>query len=144
MSSNLHSKIALAAAVAAACAFATMARAETMNFKAALDAKSEVPPTKSSGTGSATLSYDTASKQLTWTVTYSSLSGPVTGAHIHGPAEPGKNAGVVVPFTAGPSPIKGSKVLTEAQAKDLMAGKLYVNLHTGANKDGEIRGNITK
>jgi hypothetical protein len=75
---------------------------------------------------------------------YSGISGPATGAHIHGPAEPGKNAGVVVPFAAAASPIKGSKVLTEAQAKDLMAGKYYVNIHTAANQDGEIRGNITK
>ena len=139
------SRIALAAAIAASCAMAAgPTRAETMNFKATLDAKSEVPPTKSKGTGQATFTYNTASKELTWNITYSGLSGPATGAHIHGPAEPGKNAGVVVPFPAAKSPIKGSKVLTEAQAKDLMAGKYYVNIHTAANKDGEIRGNITK
>ena len=33
-------------------------------------------------------------------------------------------------------------MLTDAQAADLMAGKYYVNVHTAANKDGEIRGQI--
>lgn len=139
------SRIALAAATAALVAMAAgPTRAETMNFKATLDAKSEVPPTKSKGAGQATLTYNTANKELTWSVTYSGLSGPATAAHIHGPAEPGKNAGVVIPFAAAASPIKGSKVLTETQAKDLLAGKYYVNVHTAANKNGEIRGNITK
>jgi Cu/Zn superoxide dismutase len=141
---RLNAQLALAALVATSCAFAPAARAETMNFKATLDGKSEVPPTKSSATGQATFTYDSATKQLTWNITYTGLSGPATAGHIHGPAEPGKNAGVAVPFSTAASPIKGSKVLTEAQAKDLMAGKYYVNIHTAANKDGEIRGNITK
>ena len=42
------------------------------------------------------------------------------------------------------SPIKGSATLTDAQAADLDAGKYYVNIHTAANKGGEIRGQITK
>jgi hypothetical protein len=64
-------------------------------------------------------------------------------AHIHGPADPGKNAGVVVPLTGSlKSPIKGSKVLTSAEVADLEAGKYYVNIHTAANKGGEIRGQL--
>ncbi len=68
-----------------------------------------------------------------------------TAGHFHGPAEPGKNAGVVVPFTSvATSPIEGSATLTDAQAADLVAGKYYVNIHTDANKGGEIRGQVTK
>ncbi len=63
-------------------------------------------------------------------------------AHIHGPADPGQNAGVTVPFKVTASPIKGSKVLTPAQVADLEAGKDYVNIHTAANKGGEIRGQL--
>ncbi len=55
-------------------------------------------PTTSSATGTADLDYDAASKKLSWTVTYSGLSGPATAAHFHGPAEAGKNAGVAVPI----------------------------------------------
>jgi hypothetical protein len=144
MFDRFNSRFALALLAATSLALGAGAvRAEMMNFKATLDGKSEVPPTMSKATGQATFTYDTTKKELTWNITYSGLSGPATGAHIHGPAEPGKNAGVVVPMSAA-SPIKGSKVLTDAQAKDLMAGKYYVNVHTAANKDGEIRGNITK
>jgi hypothetical protein len=145
MMNRRQSTLALAAVLAASFAIGTgVARAETMNFKATLDGKSEAPPTQSKATGQATFTYDTATKQLTWNITYTGLSGPATGAHIHGPADPGKNAGVAIPFPSAASPIKGSKALTDAQAKDLIAGKYYVNIHTAANKDGEIRGNITK
>jgi hypothetical protein len=34
--------------------------------------------------------------------------------------------------------------LTDAQAADLLAGRWYVNVHTDANKPGEIRGQVTK
>jgi hypothetical protein len=63
--------------------------------------------------------------------------------HIHGPAEPGKIAGVMIPFPKVESPFEGSATLTDAQAADLIAGKLYVNIHTAENKGGEIRGQVT-
>lgn len=119
------------------------AQAATKVFKAAMDGASEVPPTASTGTGAATVTLDTATRKLTWDVTYSGLTGPAMAAHIHGPADPGKNAGVVVPLTGSlKSPIKGSKVLTSAQVADLEAGKYYVNIHTAANKGGEVRGQL--
>jgi hypothetical protein len=94
----------------------------------------------SSGKGTATASLDSNTKTLTWTVDYSGLSGPATAAHIHGPADPGANAGIVVPFSGNlASPIKGSATLTDAQIAQLEAGKWYVNIHTEANKPGEIR-----
>ena len=65
-------------------------------------------------------------------------------AHFHGPAEPGKNAGVAVPITPATSGSEGSATLTDAQTADLLAGKYYVNVHTEANKGGEIRGQVTK
>jgi len=120
------------------------ARADTQSYKAALNGASEVPATTSKGTGTAEMTYDTASKKLTYKITYSGLSGPATGAHIHGPAEAGKNAGVAVPFAAPASPIEGSATLTDAQAADLAAGKMYINVHTADNKGGEIRGQISK
>jgi hypothetical protein len=124
-------------------AFAGPAFAEKM--KATLDAKSEVPPNASAGTGTADIDYDAASKKLSWKLTYSGLSGPATAAHFHGPAEPGKNAGVAVAIpNATVSPTEGSATLTDAQAADLMAGKYYVNVHTAANPGGEIRGQVTK
>jgi CHRD domain len=128
---------------AAAVAFAGPAFAD--KYKATLDAKSEVPPNASTATGKADIDYDPASKKLSWTVTYSGLTGPATAAHFHGPAEAGKNAGVAVAIpNAGTSPASGSATLTDAQAADLVAGKYYVNVHTQANPGGEIRGQVTK
>ncbi|MDA9499711.1 CHRD domain-containing protein [Bradyrhizobium sp. CCBAU 11357] len=130
-------------ALGAAVAFAAPASAEKM--KATLDGKSEVPANTSSATGTADLDYDAASKKLSWTVTYSGLSGPATAAHFHGPAEAGKNAGVAVPIpNAASSPVKGEATLTDAQAADLLGGKYYINIHTAANPGGEIRGQVTK
>jgi hypothetical protein len=118
------------------------ARAEQINFKADLAPAAGV---SSSGKGTATASLDTNTKTLTWTVDYSGLSGPATAAHIHGPADPGANAGIVVPFSGNlASPIKGSATLTDAQIAQLEAGKWYVNIHTEANKPGEIRGQLVR
>jgi hypothetical protein len=121
------------------------ALAETVTLKASLAAAQEVPPNDSTGSGTVTITYDTGSKKLSWDGSYSGLSGPATAGHFHGPADPGKNAGVVVPITDAKSPsFKGSADLTDAQAADLLAGKWYVNIHTDAHKGGELRGQVTK
>ena len=126
-------------------ATAPVALAETINLKASLKASEEVPPNNSRGAGTLQATYDTVTKQLFFAVNYSGLSGNATGAHFHGPADPGKNAGIVVPVVgSAASPIKGTATLTAAQAADLMAGKWYFNIHTEANKPGEIRGQVTK
>jgi hypothetical protein len=113
-------------------------------MKATLDSASEVPANTSPGKGTADIDFDPATKKLTWKLIYSDLTGPATMAHFHGPAEPGKNAGVAVPITPATSGSEGSATLTDAQAADLLAGKYYVNVHTEANKGGEIRGQVTK
>ena len=123
---------------------ATFALADTVSYKADLQGSQEAPPVPGDGKGSAELTYDTASKKLTWKVTFSGLSGAATAAHFHGPAEPGKNAGVAVPIPGTASPLEGSATLTDAQAADLTGGKWYVNVHTAANKGGEIRGQVVK
>jgi hypothetical protein len=124
---------------------ATPATAEMINYKAQLAPTSEVPPTDSKGLGALAATFDTATKTLSWNVTYSGLTGPASMAHFHGPAAVGVNAGIVVPITGTlDSPIKGQAVLTDAQAADLVAGKWYFNIHTAANKGGEIRGQVVK
>lgn len=133
-----------ALAISTAFLFASPALAAMEKFEATLDGGQQNPPVTTKGKGTATLTFDTAKKKLSWNVKYSGLSGPATAAHIHGPAAMGENAGPVIPFKKLKSPIKGSETLTDAQAADLEAGKYYVNVHTAANKDGEIRGQIEK
>ena len=123
-------------------------QAAPMKFKADMSGATEVPPVQTAGKGSVTATYDPATKMLTWEGNFSGLSGPATAAHFHGPAEAGKNAGVSIPIsqkdTPFTSPFKGSATLTDAQASDLEKGMLYVNVHTEANKGGEIRGQVVK
>ena len=130
-------------ALACAILFAGPADAEVVNLKAALNAKNEVPPNSSAATGTVTATYDTNSKKLSWKGEYSGLTGAATAAHFHS-GEAGKNGPVAVPITPATSPFEGSATLTDAQASDLLAGKMYVNVHTEANKGGEIRGQVTK
>lgn len=122
--------------------------AAAVKFKADMTGPGEVPPNQTTGTGTISVSYDPAAKQLSWEGTFSGLTGPATAAHFHGPAEPGKNAGVMIwisekgqPFA---SPFKGSATLTDDQAASLLAGQWYVNIHTAANPGGEIRGQLVK
>jgi CHRD domain len=120
------------------------ARAETITLKAELKGANEVPPNTSPASGTAEAKLNTETKVLTWTVSYKDLTGPAVGAHFHGPSEPGKNAGIVLPFKTVQSPIEGTATLTETQMSDLLAGKWYANIHTAANPGGELRGNMLK
>ena len=137
---------ALAATALSAFLLAGMpAFAEMVSYKADLKGSSEVPANTAKGTGMVDASYDTASKKLTWTVTYSGLTGPATAAHFHGPAAATANGPPEVPLTGDmASPMKGTATLTDAQAADLAAGNMYLNIHTDANKGGEVRGQVMK
>ena len=84
-------------------------------------------------------------KNLTYTVNYKDLSGPVVAAHFHDATAPGGNGPPIVPASnVGTRPIKGTATLTDAQIADLNAGKVYFNVHTAANPGGEIRGTLAK
>jgi hypothetical protein len=118
--------------------------AEVLTFKANLTAGEEVPPNDSAGTGAVEATFDTDTKLFKWNITYDGLTGPATAAHFHGPADPGANAGPVVPIPDDKlaSPIAGEATLDDAQAADLQAGKWYFNVHTAQYPDGEIRGQL--
>jgi hypothetical protein len=119
--------------------------AERLHFKARLTGAAETPLTDSKGVGNVSATFDPATKTLDWTVDYSGLTGPVLAAHFHGPAAPGVAAPIEIPLTGSlDSPIKGSAILTDSQAKDLMDGKMYFNLHTAEHRPGEIRGQMEK
>jgi hypothetical protein len=131
-----HTLVLLALCVLA---HAAGARAEMIYLKARLLAPSGAA---SDGDGAALFAYDTGTRALAWTVSYRKLSEPVTGAHLHGPATPEEEAPVVVPIAMSASPISGGATLTSGQAADMIAGRWYIDLHTSADPDGEIRGQV--
>lgn len=130
--------------VAACMAAAQAARADTVAYGAQLTGKNESPPNDSAGSGKADMRFDTETRELFWAIDYKDLTGDAIGAHIHGSASPGTNAGVLIPFRDAASPIKGSIKLTDTQAEALEGGKLYVNIHTQKHPGGELRGQLIK
>jgi hypothetical protein len=141
---DIMRKTVIAIGLLAAAGAFTWANAASVAYKATLGGAAEVPPVETPGKGTAQVSVDTATKQVTYRVEFSGLSGPAAASHIHCGALPGANAGVSLPLGAAnpTSPITGTATMTDAQYADLQAGKCYVNVHTAANKGGEIRGQL--
>ena len=139
----IRAAVALSA-IAAIFLFIPPVLAETIALKATLKGSNEVAPNDSAASGSAAATFDTETRKLAWVVTYSGLTGPAIGAHIHGPGQSGKNAGILVPFKFVNSPTKGSHIVSISQAKDLLAGLWYVNIHTGRHPGGELRGQLLR
>jgi hypothetical protein len=146
MNSVLSRRVLIVAAAVGGSAWAGLAQAAPESFQVPLTAAQSVPPVKSNGSGMADLTYDPATRVVTWSVTYSGMTSPVTMAHFHGPAESGKNAPVVIWLTkqGSPveSPIKGQTTLTPEQAQQFTDGEWYINVHTQTNPGGEIRGQV--
>jgi hypothetical protein len=136
-------RAALAGAAIGAAIIASPAVAETMSFKADLKSAPGVSP--STGQGNLTATYDTDTRKLSWKGSVSDLSGNVTASHFHGPADPGQNAGVLIP-AAGVKvgAFEGSATLSNDQAKVFTAEKTYFMVHTAANPGGEVRGQVVK
>ena len=118
------------------------AGAAVIPLAASLDGLQEVPPVATPATGSATLTFDTTTKLLSWNITYQDLIGTITAAHFHGPAAPGVGAGVTVGIGALPSPMIGSATLNATQESELLAGLWYINIHSTFKPGGEIRGQV--
>lgn len=140
--------ILAAAALACACVLAAcgqLQRAQDAEiYEATLNGAQEVPAVATGASGQAEVVFHPHTRMIRWKVTHTGLSGPVTAAHIHGPAGPGQSAGPQIPLTGSASrPLEGGDVrLSSQQANELSSGQWYVNLHTARHPDGEIRGQL--
>lgn len=114
---------------------------EVVTYTCVLSAEQEVPANGSAGFGGGTFVIDTDANTMTYHIVYADLLAAETGAHIHGMSDPGANAGVVHGLPLG-SVKTGVWNYVESQEADILAGKTYVNIHTGAVGSGEIRGQI--
>jgi CHRD domain len=122
-------------------------------YVATLNGASEFPARNVPGTGSATIVKTNGT--YTYTITYTGMTGTLTGGHIHGPAGTAANANVIVPFpnatgAAASGTLTGTFTSTNTvnisnDSLDVLmrTGNAYVNLHTAANQGGEIRGQLS-
>jgi hypothetical protein len=111
------------------------------DVKVTLSGKDEVPPVTTSASGSGTITVKD-DKTVSGSVSTTGIKG--TMAHIH-TAPPGKNGPVTVPLTKKGDndwQVPAGSKLTDAQYKDFKAGNLYVNVHSDAHKNGELRGQL--
>jgi hypothetical protein len=119
------------------------ASAATITFKATLTGTQQDPPVGTSATGTAEITLDDVAKTISGTITYTGLSGPPNAAHIH-EAACGHNGPPVFDFdevTADKIEFEDGE-LEDAEIADLKAGNYYINVHTAANPNGEIRGQL--
>lgn len=123
-----------------------------------MTAAQEVPANGSTALGIMDVSYTKETRLLTWSVTWSGLTGPVSLMHIHGLAPVGYSAGVIYNIitpsnglatpnnTLYPATGKFNGVMLAdgvvVKEQDLLNGFYYMNIHTAANPGGEIRGQI--
>jgi len=125
---------------------AGIAQADPAPFKVELTGAQSAPPVDTSGAGTAELTFDPATRVVTWNIVCSGLSSPATMAHFHGPAKAGQNAPPVIWLSKQGSPpanpMTGSATLTPEQAKQFSEGEWYINVHTQAHPAGEIRGQV--
>lgn len=104
----------------------------------------EVPPDKSTATGTAKITVDVQRDQVCWNLSVQKLQGTVTQAHIHrGPV------GTVGPIVLHLSPpaggsSQGCKGVGPPLARGIVKqpDAYYVNVHTDKFPDGEIRGQL--
>ena len=108
-------------------------------FSLTLNGSEEVPTVTTSATGSCltALLADGVSLQVICTHTVSSPS----AAHVHTGAI-GVEGDILCDLGAGTSPISVVCTLTTSQRTTLLNGDLYINVHSAANPDGELRGQI--
>ncbi|HUI18899.1 MAG TPA: CHRD domain-containing protein [Alphaproteobacteria bacterium] len=143
---SLKSWLILATFACFAWATTAAVQAAPMSFDVKLTGAQQVPPVTTPGSGDAKLTYDPATRKLSWSVTYSGMSSPVTMAHFHGPAAAGANGPVIIWISKKgaevSSPITGEETLTPEQAQQFMAGQWYINVHSKDHPPGEIRGQV--
>ena len=134
-----RSRVTLALACAGLLAVALPVSAKDMAVT--LSGDQEVPPVTTSASGTGTISVG-ADKSVSGSIMVKGVS--ATAAHIHEAAK-GKNGPVIVPLTKSGdntfSVAPGAK-LNDAQMQALQAGNLYVNVHSAANPNGEIRAQL--
>jgi hypothetical protein len=141
MNTNKHQSFRLQPLAAAlSIMFFATGVALAADVKVTLAGDQEVPAVKTTASASGTITVN-ADKTVSGSITVKGVN--ATAAHIHEGAA-GKNGGVIIPLTKNGDTFSvpaGAK-LTDAQYAAFQKGDLYVNVHSAANPDGEIRAQL--
>lgn len=133
--------ISTIAGVMMALAIALPASGAILHFEATLSGLQEVPPNGSPATGDSHVILDDVANTITVDLHFSGLTSAQTAAHIHGPAPPGVNAGILVGFPLGNFDDMVFNI-TDVIEDHIKNGLTYVNVHTTTFPGGEIRGQL--
>ena len=118
------------------------AAAASNAFIASLRGAQEVPPNTSAAQGAGVVLTDSSRHAVLAAVTTTGIAG--TAAHIHA-GQPGTAGPIVVPLVENPAGSgiwTASATLTDDQFNELINGGMYLNVHSTAFPNGEIRGQI--
>lgn len=146
-----------ALAAAALALTAGHAAAQTVVLTSFLNGAQEVPAVNTPATGTATMSIDLTTRVFSLNITFGTLVAPVTVAHFHrapvgvsGPVIYNLHTSTngVTPFitpgvTSFTSPSGGLVgTFPAAELSNLLAGNVYINVHSSTFTGGEIRGQV--
>lgn len=113
--------------------------AQSLAFAAFLDGSKEVPPTNSTGTAWAEMSYQLGGSMLS---IFLATDVDATAVHIHDGAA-GQNGPIIFGLTqTGPGEWRGSGTFTRLQEIRFLNGNMYLNVHSQAFPSGEVRGQV--
>lgn len=154
--------LSLAIAGVLTLAFSAAAQAQTMTLTANLHGGNEVPGVTTGSAGTATVTWNSATKAGTYRVDVYNMPVGTTASHIHVGAA-GVAGPVVINFTVPAGGISNDFGLTGTFAcsdvvvrapqginscedfeQALSLGNTYVNVHSTANPGGEVRGQLTR
>lgn len=111
-------------------------------FEVVLSGAEEVPANDSTAVGSANVTV--VGNRLAIDGAWDGFDIVAPGAHVHGPALPGVNAGILfeLAYDNAARTFEGTFTMNADQMAYFLAGELYINLHSAAYPGGEIRGQI--
>lgn len=112
---------------------------------ATLDGAQEIPAVTTTASGTAVFVVDPVTLALSGGVGFAGVS--ATAAHIHTGATGISGAPAVtltVDSNTSTATVPANTVLTQMQYDDLLAGNLYVNIHSTTYASGEIRGQLAR
>lgn len=112
------------------------------SFTAWVNGAQQVPTHSTSAYGMVVFNLNKDNSSIEYKGVFDGLSGAVTGIHLHSGAK-GATGGVVLDLASNYS---NGVLMGQADPSsflaDLMAGNIYINVHTAANPGGEIRGQL--